>query len=1808
MAFLYGVLDAVKNENEVTTYDSYISDNNNRLESVLKLVDSKIGSGRTGLAVSVGAVREWLEGYEREINDKTKKVTDELTWLINNLNGNYKNKINENSSLTDQLSAWSEVIGNIDFDVTKIEEEKISKLDKALKEKVMHKVDTVKRSVKMLKESAKSGDVMDYARRVDESLEAEEKEIVKKIDTQCECVKDRLHSEFYNIDQRVTALKKTKDGHIEHIQNLISGAQQEIQTLENRINEHYKAELERKFEILDLEMAKIKAAPGIQTAAERSRLHKEIDDIKKAAQGMRKELEMELINVKKTVAGAVNGSGSDGLIQRIKSAVIGLKKNIEDDLKSLKNKIDGAMKEYVKGYINAVSEKVKEIKGHVGDIGKPFNDEARKSIDFNWNILRAQTNRRLSEMYEKKAGKNSGHLGGLLDKVREYAKGLGLKLKQDKGTIDTWLNRVLTDNAAVNNYISSYLRFNETTHGRSFNPQYNGRQSGAESVKEAIRTKLMYELKNISVAGPSGDGSKMEDILQEISEMFQNVAKQIDTTESNKAELIITKIEGDLGVSSFTSNSDYQTYKGYLTWAIRTTLLQVSLIAKQIGEEIKAVLQDSNIQESVDEAIKKINSIKEQLDLDGSEQKHGKQMQKALDTVKTSIDQLQNDFHKSRQDTTSSTYVAGSNTVNVGDGVKSTIENILNGKIGPDSKIMFDDIMTNYNANTTEKSNLQTSITAIETTVKRAMQQDKDEINTHQLNSYDEEHRKYASGVSALEHTVEHLETLPQKVAIARQAAMKNIDALNNEVSAIRTIMAKYVEPSVTTASLELDKTIETFQTLLHEVHENARGGVSQMKKTLHHKVQSTFTMITNQVRTLFSDAHKADLAALKTLVEGQKEEIEKIIRSAKITGVMGLIRKMHTNKSDFEQISEFVTPVKLKAVPTKEDFTGMSSHFRKIVDSVLEYTEYQVSTSSGDPHKRLPTDQSEKVRHLKDAFDALLHYLKQNGDSTRQYLFDHHFDDLLASLNSLVTSLSPTFTSPSPLLAPLKSGLSNFAQQLGLAYVSRYSGVKRSDDWVVPDDSKPKDAAEKPETPKTVLTPEGRNCAKVCLTIVEILNDGFGRLRKYCSTTGGYSKSNICLEMDHKNGQKTKNQLGSWLQSRGFSIPADKDTQNGELNRNVTGAKIIEYMTKKSTQPPNSKGIYDEADKPDGPLWQLVSHLGTYYKVCNYKHIEKPKAPLNVYQMLQWLAGLWYNPVLYPLFKCFKELFPKLKEDEGKDYSEIDRDRLKLEAYPSTVKYTDSASILYQVCFQAKNTLVAILGNGHAGGRYAVDFNTNEDNLDYGSSPNACFDMLADVSFRVYQQSHFLQKQCYNGTKSGGWEDCHYGRHVGGSSWICNEDQCANQNCDQTRKQIADQKTNQNANQTGSQKCNQHPVCGVKSPLQSYLEDGLQKFLPHHLTKVGCGVKCSVGNHFGKPCLTPMGFTDIGILASHTQTGAYIKRAFHDLCGDSDKPLSKLCSLLTCLLRRPPQTLGDMFAFYHQFLSNFDNKHKGVAFKVAVQKANFGIPTTELDVTSIQKSSNHENADVIASSRPVSTHLKGDLFALSSCNPKDAPCLPCGRYLQPLYLNMRNIFVDKHADTYLSWVVYITETFYDLLKKLYDECDARCGGEKPKCRISKCGDACGTKRNPGAHGVNHDSECKSIVKCPDTHPALYRYGFTFGSPNDLSGVSGVGKQRTCHDFCEALKTVVKEDNLLFKLVNKLIPEYIFAIRAPFIWLNVALWLLSFLYLLHIMVIRLDILHIKSHLHSPSSHRIAAQSLLAAGRVNKLNRVFYLQP
>ncbi|CDR71652.1 hypothetical protein, conserved [Babesia bigemina] len=248
MGFLSGVLGAVKNENEVTTYDNYMT---KKLNEVLDTLTKNIGSGRAGLAASVRAVKEWLEGYGKSVNQKCEDVKTPLILIRNDIN-NVEQKFQEqkNKTLRDQHKAWKHILelylGHAD-----VAEKAQDKLDSQLIRKLETPVTAIKDAVKLLEESARNKKLAEELKAVDEELLRQRRSI-----------ENRMAQEFRNLRENLTALTEMKDEKFARLKNVVKEAKVEANKLISEYKGTYNNEIDRLFKEVTIALNDITKKSG----------------------------------------------------------------------------------------------------------------------------------------------------------------------------------------------------------------------------------------------------------------------------------------------------------------------------------------------------------------------------------------------------------------------------------------------------------------------------------------------------------------------------------------------------------------------------------------------------------------------------------------------------------------------------------------------------------------------------------------------------------------------------------------------------------------------------------------------------------------------------------------------------------------------------------------------------------------------------------------------------------------------------------------------------------------------------------------------------------------------------------------------------------------------------------------------------------------------------------------------------------------------------------------------------------------------------------------------------------------------------------------------------------------------------------------------------------------------------------------------------------------------------------------------------------------------------------------------------------
>ncbi|GIX61386.1 extracellular matrix-binding ebh [Babesia caballi] len=673
--------------------------------------------------------------------------------------------------------------------------------------------------------------------------------------------------------------------------------------------------------------------------------------------------------------------------------------------------------------------------------------------------------------------------------------------------------------------------------------------------------------------------------------------------------------------------------------------------------------------------------------------------------------------------------------------------------------------------------------------------------------------------------------------------------------------------------------------------------------------------------------------------------------------------------------------------------------------------------------------------------------------------------------------------------------------------------------------------------------------------------------------------------------------------------------------------------------------------------------------KVPNFK----PRPPTSIREMLYWLAGLQFSPHYSSIEKQIAAYIP----NNGLHVADS-----AINTSNNMITQNQMKGYLLSSCLSAPGVLGAIQGNSadtEEGEPWLHSLFCNTMNLQYPSGA-ALFTTLANYSYALQFQLYFLYIQCRtNHNQSYGWQWCRYGQGVGSSSsndanelasWICSAPDCSRgYSC-----------------QHNSEKCQHFNKCGQsdkRSPLQAFLTDNLKGF--HVSQKPDADSTHHLNNHPpGYMCHVKMGFAS-ALTTDANATGWYIYYLIEHFCSGSKTPLRQLCEKLSCLTKRTPRTLGDLFGFlWHlngQLFRNTRPKMAGLIEKLAkafgldgrvsgafnnrysdfielwnhIAKLNTGsssssatglslslesmvstipflyqlflaeeeksLPVNLFDLTQHCHETVNETGVVRNQSNQSLTVIKhknsgcsetNDLWSIfQSLDTKptgnntdtqaDCRSSQCGGYLSPLTHTYGIAYSPKFATTYLSWVVYLVEVFNERLDELLTEFNnINCKDCAPNCSCTE-----------GQHGTTNCS-CQSVVSCAGVLPVLYAHGLNFTNAYALKGgTNGTDSmKRNCQNFQMALSNVLSTEAPLTKLLTT-IDDFLYMFRIYFFYNLSSFWIMYVCIVLYIYFLRADLLHLKSHVHFPSSHGIPSIGLLTTGKstiLTKLSNLAYFMP
>ncbi|GIX61143.1 extracellular matrix-binding ebh [Babesia caballi] len=229
---------------------------------------------------------------------------------------------------------------------------------------------------------------------------------------------------------------------------------------------------------------------------------------------------------------------------------------------------------------------------------------------------------------------------------------------------------------------------------------------------------------------------------------------------------------------------------------------------------------------------------------------------------------------------------------------------------------------------------------------------------------------------------------------------------------------------------------------------------------------------------------------------------------------------------------------------------------------------------------------------------------------------------------------------------------------------------------------------------------------------------------------------------------------------------------------------------------------------------------------------------------------------------------------------------------------------------------------------------------------------------------------------------------------------------------------------------------------------------------------------------------------------------------------------------------------------------------------------------------------------QPVSAPPRSGTDPYKDCRDQN-----CGGYLYPLTHSEGSTYAPKHASTYLSWVLYLSDDLQSWFQDMLDEFkDIDCS--KSGCK------SCNQNHGSGSSTCS----CTSIVHCGGALPVLYRHGFQFYSPHSLSGaIGGTNTKRNCKAFADQLQSVLAEGAPLTNLLTR-IDDLLYMFRFYFCYNLSTFWIMYVCVIFYKLFFLLDTLHVRSHLKLTASHVVPPLTLLTTGKPLPVTKLNYYMP
>ncbi|CDR71558.1 hypothetical protein, conserved [Babesia bigemina] len=578
MGFLSGVLGAVKNENEVTTYDQYIS--GMKLQTVLDTLTKNIGTGREGLAASVGAVKGWLGKYNSQVETLTNNVTTKLGELSTKLSspaGEYYSRVSSEEcfSLGKLLKEWKSTVKMIETNVNNIHNN-ASKLDTALRSSVLHEVKAISLTVKMLTVSATDEVFKSQVRIADQTLVDQRESIKNKIREESDVLHSWLETEFKNIRAKVTALHDTKKGYTEDIKQKLHDAKN---MLDNDFDGTYRNIIEHHFNKITDAMEYIKNG----STSTKGKLREEFEKVKQTVAVIGQEFTNANDNLDqwkkyatKVVCDAMRDAGTvytelnhkkhgDGprntdigkaidtieaantQIEKMNTNLVEIHKNLEiwkkeagkavtdakTKVKEIVNKLDGKNDEGKYGERKKITEAVSELQERADKL-LGFAKKAKTEVSSLIRTLPATMTEEVRNIIKQDLTKLKGDCQTW---VKDYFKGLeGVKWEDAYGK-DGVIQGLQANSSRMQAWIKEFS--DHSTYNNEFK----------ETIRSLKNLKYTYKSPSTQITAFSAmgedAGTKIHDMYRKVESVNGNIMPKFEESKSTAIDTNIKKFNGE---------------------------------------------------------------------------------------------------------------------------------------------------------------------------------------------------------------------------------------------------------------------------------------------------------------------------------------------------------------------------------------------------------------------------------------------------------------------------------------------------------------------------------------------------------------------------------------------------------------------------------------------------------------------------------------------------------------------------------------------------------------------------------------------------------------------------------------------------------------------------------------------------------------------------------------------------------------------------------------------------------------------------------------------------------------------------------------------------------------------------------------------------------------------------------------------------------------------------------------------------------------------------------------------------------------